>query len=348
VLRAIEAKAVGDLTKIEIEGVVNQKRVLHTWYALMGVIMVSFVYYGFAPKSVMDSAKRAFILDVARPTNTRFSAIKPGADPELSQVVAGDKVPFSVETKGVRPDKVTLHFSVDGGSFYQTQDFAPGQNSYDPWQTQIRNVQSSIDYYITGGDAESSHYRVNVLPAPMIEAVSVDLKFPVYTGVPARLGVEGGSVTAIEGTEVTVHARTNQPIQKAILDFGKQTNDRNEVSKVSPTDPQSLTDQFTVTTDGSYSIKFQNSGGQWNPEPVLYDIRAIKDLPPTVRFVSPEPRIKMPSNGKVVLKIEAGDDFGVKSLNLNVFQGTEQLVSDDLFSNKTPQRKYAGVEVLQA
>ena len=35
----IEAKAVGDLTKIEIENVVNQKQVLHTWYALMGVIM---------------------------------------------------------------------------------------------------------------------------------------------------------------------------------------------------------------------------------------------------------------------------------------------------------------------
>src|SRR4051812_3526479 len=32
-LRAIEAKAVGDLTRIEIESVVNQRRVLHTWYA---------------------------------------------------------------------------------------------------------------------------------------------------------------------------------------------------------------------------------------------------------------------------------------------------------------------------
>src|SRR5205823_187443 len=50
-LRAIEAKAVGDLTRVEIESVVNQRRVLHTWYALMGVIMVVFVYYALAPKS---------------------------------------------------------------------------------------------------------------------------------------------------------------------------------------------------------------------------------------------------------------------------------------------------------
>ncbi len=89
VLRAIEAKAVGDLTKVEIETVVNQKRVLHTWYALMGVIMVVFIYYGFAPKSVLDSAKRAFLADVVRPTNTRLDSIKPGDDPELSEVVAG-------------------------------------------------------------------------------------------------------------------------------------------------------------------------------------------------------------------------------------------------------------------
>ncbi len=343
VLRAIEAKAVGDLTKVEIDSVVNQKRVLHTWYALMGVIMVFFLYYGFAPKSVLDSAKRAFLADVVRPTNTRLDSIKPGDDPELAKVVAGTHVPFSVDIQGVRPEKVTLHYSIDGGQFYLAQDFAPGPNLYDPWQTQLRNVQQNIEYYITGGDAESRRYRVKVLPAPMVTGVKLDFVFPEYTGVPRRMGVDGGAVEAIEGTSVVVHARTNQPVQSATIDMGK---DGTPTMEVSTEDPQEIKGEFEVKSDGSYTIKFVTTGGQRNPDPVVYDIRAIKDQIPTVRFVAPEPRIKLPSNGKVALKIEAGDDYGVKALNLNVVQGSEQLVSRDLLENKKPTRKWAGTEIL--
>jgi hypothetical protein len=343
VLRAIEAKAVGDLTKVEIDTVVNQKRLLYTWYALMGVIMVVFVYYGFAPKSVLDSAKRAFLADVVRPTNTRLDSIKPGDDRELSQVVAGTHVPFSVEAKGVIPEKVTLHYSIDGGQFYLTQDFAPGKYNYEPWQTQLRNAQQSIEYFITGGDAESRHYRVKVLPAPMVTGVKLDFEFPKYTGVAPRLGVDGGAVDAIEKTIITVHATTNQPVGSAQIDMGKQGVLPMDVDSKEPT---SLLGKFQVELDGSYTIKFKTTGGQMNPDPVVYDIRAIKDLPPTVRFVSPEPRIKLPSNGKVALKVEAGDDYGVKALNLNVIQGSEGLVSRDILENRKPERKFNGTEIL--
>ena len=343
VLRAIEAKAVGDLTKVEVETVVNQKRLLHTWYALMGAIMVVFIYYGFAPKSVLDSAKRAFLSDVVRPTNTRLEITKPGPDKTLNEVVAGSHVPFEVGVYGVRPEKVTLHFSTDGGQFYLEQEFAPGKQLFDPWQTQIRNVQQSLDYYVTGGDAESRHYRVKVLPAPMVNGVRLDFTFPSYTGVPPRTGIEGGAIDAIEGTSVTVHAKTNQPASSAMLDLGKG---KSWAMEISSEDPQDLTGKILVDADGSYTIKFKTTGGQMNPDPVVYDVRAIKDQPPTVRFVAPEPRIKLPSNGKVALKIDAGDDFGVKSLDLKVMQSSEMLVSRDLLENKDHPRKFDGTEIL--
>jgi len=346
-LRAIEAKAVGDLTRIEIDSVVNQRRVLHTWYALMGVIVVVFIYYALAPKSLFESAKRAFLSDVVRPTNTRLDSIKPGDDVELSEVVAGSNVPFSVETKGVRPAKVSLRYSIDGGNFFLAQEFAAGPNLSDPWQTTLRNVQQGIDYYVTGGDAESRRYRVRVLPAPMVTGVSLDYKFPAYTGTPHREKVDGGAIDAIEGTDVFVHARTNQPARSGYLDFGKQAQTRMDVN---PEDPRELSGKIHVASDGSYTIKFQTLSGQMNPDPVVYDIHATKDAPPSVRFVTPGPRIKLPSNGKVALGIEAGDDYGVESLNLSVAlsvaQRSEPLFSKDLLENKTPPRKFVATEVL--
>src|SRR5205807_2307690 len=94
--------------------------------------------------------------------------------------------------------------------FFAVSDFAPGKNYYDPWQTTLRNVQQDVLYYLTGGDAESVQYHLDVLAAPMVTAVTLDYDFPPYTGTPKRTQVEGGNVEAIEGTIVTVHAQTNQ------------------------------------------------------------------------------------------------------------------------------------------
>ena len=38
---------------------------------------------------------------------------------------------------------------------------------------------------MTGGDAESLHYTLTVLPAPMVTAVTIDYEFPKYTRIPA-------------------------------------------------------------------------------------------------------------------------------------------------------------------
>ena len=87
-LAAIEAKAVHDLTNVEIDSVVNQRRLMQMAYLLSGVFVVFSLYALMTPKSIPDSIKRAFLADVVRPTDTRLTNIKPGDDPEL---VAGGR-----------------------------------------------------------------------------------------------------------------------------------------------------------------------------------------------------------------------------------------------------------------
>ena len=149
VMATLESRAVTDLTHVEVDNVVNQQRMLRAVYAISGLLVIFSLYAIFSPKSIYDSTRRAFLADVARPTNTQFVNIKPGNDPNLSEVVAGEHVTFSVHVEGVRPPKVLLHYSVDGGKFFALRDFAPGQ-MYDPWQVTLTNVQQSMDYYLTG------------------------------------------------------------------------------------------------------------------------------------------------------------------------------------------------------
>jgi hypothetical protein len=215
-LAAIEKRAVDQLSTVDVEAVVNNRRAVQTFYLFCGIVMAICVYASLTPKPILESVRRAFLEPIAAPTNTQLKEIKPGD----ATKVAGEFVEFSVSLGGARPEGVTLHYSVDGGDFFAEQPFAPGKLLYDPWKTTLRDLQRSMDYYITGGDARSITYHIEVLPAPMVTSVAVDMKFPAYTGVAERLGVDGGSVSAIEGTIVTVHARTNQPARSGKLDLG--------------------------------------------------------------------------------------------------------------------------------
>ena len=100
VMAALEARAVNDLTHVEVDQVVNQQRAMQTAYALCGIVVAFCLYAAFTPKSILDSTKRAFLADVVRPTNTKLVNIKPGDDPAASHVVAGTHVTFSRRRPG--------------------------------------------------------------------------------------------------------------------------------------------------------------------------------------------------------------------------------------------------------
>jgi hypothetical protein len=319
ILATLESRAVNDLTLVDVEGAVNQKRMTQVAYALTAVIVLFCLYWAFAPKSPFDSIRRAFLADLAPPTNTRLVNIKPGDNSELAEVVAGTHVNFEVDVQGTMPQKVLLHHSSDGGKFFAIKEFSPGKHQFDPWQFTMQNVQQSMDYYLTGGDAESPRYHLEVLPAPTVTSMTHDLEFPRYTKVARLDGQEGGLINAIEGTKVYIHARTNMPASRATINLSYGAPVAMEVSR---TDPIALTGEFTVLKSGTYKIDFRTTGGQVNPSPVNHDINAEPDLAPTARFLLPDqPTVKVPSNVKVTLVMAGGDDHGVKDATLHVMLG---------------------------
>jgi len=90
-------------------------------------------------------------------------------------------------------------------------------------------------------------------------------------------------VEAIEGTSVTVHAKTNMPASMATLNVVNETPAPMEIAS---DDPTVLSGKFNVEKSGTYTIKFKTTGGQLNPNPVVYDIFAIPDRPPTAHVHS--------------------------------------------------------------
>src|SRR5262249_20551216 len=150
-----------------------------------------------------------------------------------------------------------LHFSVDGGKFFAVREFAPGRNLYDPWQVTYTSAQQSMDYYLTGGDAESDRYHIDVLAAPTITSISHDLTFRSYTKLDPRTGIEGGTVQALEGTKVTVHAKTNMPAVTATMNLSWTTPAQMDVDAQDSTILTGTFDVPPAEKRGSYAIQFR-------------------------------------------------------------------------------------------
>ena len=247
--------------------------------------MIFSLYAIFSPKSIYDSTRRAFLADVARPTNTQFVNIKPGDDPNLSEVVAGDHVTFSVHVEGVRPQKVLLHYSVDDGKFFALRDFAPGADVR-PLAGDAHKRPAEHGLLPDGGRrgivALSS--RRSCLRRRSHRSRSTSISRSIRTS-PAEQTWRGATSRRSRGPTVTVHAKTNMPASLATLDIA---NDKAAPMEVAADDPTVLTGQFKVIKSGTYKINFRTTGNQLNPNPVIYDIIAIPDRPPTARFVQPD------------------------------------------------------------
>src|SRR5262249_24050863 len=105
--------------------------------------------------------------------------------------------------------------------------------------------------------------------------------------------------------------------------------------------------KFIVKKTGTYQVSFRTVGGQLNPSPVIYDINAIPDRPPTVRFTQPDrPVMKVPANVKVDLAVACNDDHGVKDATLHVALGNEKLASKNLLEGRPPQLELRTAETL--
>ena len=245
------------------------------------------------------------------------------ATPSCRKVVAGSHVVFAVDVQGIRPRNVLLHFSVDGGKFFAVREFSAGRNLYDPWQVTYTNAQQSMEYYLTGGDAESERYHLEVLPAPTITSISHDLDVPdAYTKLEPRKGIEGGTFRRSKGPRSPFTPRPTCRRRPRRSIFRGQTLRQMDVDAQDSTILTGTFDVPPAEKRGSYTIKFRTTGGQLNPSPVTYDIDSIPDRPPTARFVQPDkPAIKVPANVKVDLVATGNDDHGVKSANLVVLAG---------------------------
>jgi hypothetical protein len=353
IYQALEQRAASDLKDVQIETAVDRRPVLRLSYLLLAVVGVICLYLAISPKSPITSAQRVLWpwSGVRAPTRVNIENVQPGD----ATAFHGDFVTVSADVMGLNQgETVLLHYSTADGEMLDQVIPMTDENSAYRRQAKLppdtRGLQQDYSYFITAGDCKTATYHIQTQISPLIVVDKVDYHYPPYTGTADRSVQRQGDVQAIEGTQITIHATANQPIERAEIDFSgagvpgirMDARDRAATGRFTlhmlPDDPTRAEHDF-------YQLRFTDINHRGNRRPIRYNIEVLRDLPPVVQIVDPQKdETSLPLDGKLEIRIRAEDpDFGLCRVALRAELEKQSLKIPPLLDAAPPEKPTGGL-----
>jgi len=220
------------------------------------------------------------------------------------QVIQGESVEITVQTKGSLPNDVVLRIE----ELDQPQE---EKILKPPFCYRLSGIRTTMQYSAHCGEAQTPTYTIDVVQRPMIRSLQIQLFPPDYSNLPdVALNSNEGDIHALKGTRVQVHGLVNKWISKGRLVFDQQPERGLSVSK------NQLSGSFIVQKEDRYQLQVVDSLGLKNTDPISYMVRIQKDLYPLSRIVFPKKSQDLDESMKVAMTLEGEDDFGISKMKL--------------------------------
>jgi hypothetical protein len=352
VYETLEQQAAQRLTRVSVESAVDRTHLIRLGYTLVAVVAACALYKIFSPKDPVIAVERVLMpwADIVPASRVSITDVEPGS----TTIARGEMLPISAEVSGVGEDDpvVVRYTTADGQAVEKAVTMKPsasglrysGQLPAASEPGRPTGVAQNLRYRIEAGDARSHVYSVTVVAAPTITVERVDYDYPTYTGIADR-SVEGlGDIRAIEGTRVTIHARANEPIEEASIDF--EADGRRDVRMTVKDDIAessfvlALRDDHQAAKYTSYALRFKGTDGRSNRDPVTYPIDVLPDYAPEVSILAPKEKVRdVRLDETVLIEVEARDpDFELSEVRLKGDAAGRTVLDESLLSKEQSGR----------
>ena len=321
---------------------------LRWWVAAALALGVLVAYAVVSPKNSFQSAGRLIAplasIDPAKRVSIRD--VQPGD----IDAIAGRGVEVSASIGGMTADETAwVRWDTRSGARESQLAFHSESRRHIGQIGLEHSVSGQIAYFIHAGDATAGPFYLSVQDVPVVAVESVHYQPPAYTGDLPHTS-SSGAMTAVDGTVVTLRATTNRAVTKAKIEFNPRPLGNLIQATAGATELQ-IDQQGTVLTVSfplrsargrsaavqleSYRIKVWDAAGQSNPEPIIYPVRVIADLPPEVSIVMPRKSPKdLPIDAQQVIEVHAVDaDYGLKRVGLEIRSGLDLVGEPTLWSD---------------
>ncbi len=357
---SLEKRAAVGLSKADVDEAIDRSALMTLSYTLLFLLATFCGYALFSPKSILQSAWRAFapLTQTGAATRTRIDHVKPGN----AQVPALSHLDVEVEVSGQAPEEAILYYTTTDRAFVDEpvplRETGEGLRRYRG--TLIgsagRGLQQSLTYFVVAGDARSQTYSVTVTQSPSAVVETVAYEYLPYTGLAAKEET-GGAIDAWEGTRVVVHATANQRVKSAVILF----SDSEDTSVKAEELPMIVSEgtklragwQLAFRSDRSfpkfYRVQLTTEDGHQDPLPTLNPLNIRPDLPPRAEIVFPKSDLQAPVNGVVTIAYRASDpDFKLRSMILHLEHDGQILASSPrLFAGPPDEESREGTYTLR-
>ncbi|MCD4669943.1 MAG: hypothetical protein K8S14_05815, partial [Actinomycetia bacterium] len=252
--------------------------------------------------------------------------------PGDTTIFAGQSVTLSARVRNDRGQTLKGEVIFDDGR--KSQAMLAG-GAYSVFTLPLGRVDQTFRYAVRIGDTrwprDKPFYTVNIIQAVDVEDIRIGLKHPAYTGLKDEelvRNVSDASFDAPLGTLATVTLRLSASIPAVMIERPGAAAEQMHPSLGN----KNFTSTFSVDAHGGYRIVLRDSEGRnlqqfpqgdqskagaSNPDQNgYYNIRAIADPAPKIRFLAPGRDIAAGPGRKVRLKIRAFDKYGLESVKL--------------------------------
>ena len=418
VVRSLERRTAKQLAEVPVEAVIDRTVPLRLAWVLAALVGLAGLYELAAPKSLLVTAARLLAPWVgwAAPSRVRIEvprlawrmpaeqgqaadaldrrslAIEAGS----TSLVRGRQLVVAADIRGLRrgerPEVVVAPLRADGSvdptvpawkaELTRAQAAAGTDRSFvTALPDATRGLDQSVEITITAGDARTTPVRVAVVDSPTLLVREIRYLFPAYTGRPPETVAWQGDIRALEGTEVTVVAESNHPLEDAWIDFEgdggrdlKFSKSAADHARVTKTFQLRLKADGTGPEHASYRLLFQprspGAGGreQVITDPLEHRIEVLADVAPEVAIDAPrESPLRVPPAAPVTVRVQAHDpDFALARVAIEtrlqgaaagpeitvlekehggVFRGAAQLVPERLGAGPGAVLEYRAVAI---
>ena len=185
----------------------------------------------------------------------------------------------------------------------------------------FKNVQSDVDFNLTGGGFSSHEYRLNALPRPTLLGFEAQLKYPAYLNRRDETIANTGDLLVPQGTKITwvFNTRNSEAITLHFSD---------SMLQLSPVAENKFSFTRRFMQNAAYSINTQNKFVP-RADSVAYSVNVIPDAYPAVELTERRDSLRP---GNIYFSGLIKDDYGFSNFDFHY-----KVYSSDTSGNPTEE-----------
>jgi len=226
-------------------------------------------------------------------------------NPGDARVLKSSDLLVEITARGKTPRKAHLLWGREKESWREEELTGEGRFTY-----LFKNIEDSLQYQARAGDAQSPIYWIRVTERPKVLGLNYKYTYPSYTRLGTQELADEGNIEALVGTAVDMRIRANKSLKSVQLVVDNKLEIKAQVEE------NIALARIRVRKDRTYYIKLLDREGYENRDPIVYRIKALEDLSPSVKITEPGEDRDLTEDMLLSLRIIGNDDYGLSKLFL--------------------------------